>query len=363
MLDRWTSDFIRYLGYELTEYPCFDENGNDVTDKMVEAVKKQIDGGKPALVWNAFSVAEYDVVCGYDDEAKHFIGRCALKGNDDYTREPWDRAKTCDACPPFGAVLIGGKVSDFDMKKAEIESLVNAVKHARKESDDEGIKFYREWAEEYSREGKERGAADAYCYDVYSSVRKAAVAYLHSLANNYDGTVSDCFHYAAASFEKEANELAKAKPYVSWDSPWGIDEQRSKNVAPILKAAAEHYEKGIEYLEKILKLLNIKILEENNMGFNGSVEDFKSSENEFSAKKFTGEAWFDFEKTKDTASIKIMSKCGKGDFSLSIKLANRVELIEIGEYTIDLGDWSDGKYTITAAAKNAEDVLVKYKFV
>lgn len=255
--DKWTHKFIRYLGYETKHYPCSDKDGNDVTDKMIEAVKKSIDDGKPALVWNAFSVAEYDVVCGYDNDAKQFIGRCTFKGNDDYVREPWDRAKTCDCAPVLGAIIIGEKVSDFDGKEAEIQSLVNAVKHARKESKNEGIAFYRRWADEYSKEGKERGTADAYCYDVYSSVRKAAVVYLHELAIKFDGLVSDWLHYAAASFERESNELEKARPYVSWESPWGIDEERSKNLAPILKSAVEQYEKGIEYLEKILKYMNI----------------------------------------------------------------------------------------------------------
>ena len=266
--DRWTPEFIRYLGYEAKEYPCFDDNGNDISGEMIEAVKKQIDNGKPALVWHAFTNAEWDVVCGYDKESKHFIGRGTHAGLDDYAREPWDRAKTCDLCPAFGAILIGDKVSDLDIEKAEIASLVNAVKHAREEKDPEkiaawevdGVKFYYQWAEEYAREGKERGIADTYCFEVYSSVRKAAVIYLREIAGKYakyDGGVDDCLRYAAASFEREANELAKAGPYLSWDSPWGIDEERSKNVAPILKAAAEHYEKGIEYLEKILKLLNI----------------------------------------------------------------------------------------------------------
>ena len=255
------TDFIKYLGYEIKKRSlCFDENGNDISDKMIEDIKEQIHENRPALVWNAFSVAEWDVVCGYDNEAKQFIGRCALKGNDDYVREPWDRAKTCECAPAMGAIMIGDKISDFNAKEAEINSIINAVKHARKESDGEGIKFYYKWADEYSKEGKERGVADAYCYDVYSSVRKAAVVYLHNLGYSYDGAVSDCFHYAAASFEREANELEKARPYVSWESPWGIDEERSKNLAPILKTAAEHYEKGIEYLEKILKFLNIEVI-------------------------------------------------------------------------------------------------------
>jgi len=34
-------------------------------------------------------------------------------------------------------------------------------------------------------DGKERGVADAYCYDVYSSTRRAGVIYLRNLADNY----------------------------------------------------------------------------------------------------------------------------------------------------------------------------------
>lgn len=263
VIDRWTTDFIRYLGYEVTEYPCTDKDGNDITDKMIEAVKKSIDNGRPALVWHAFTQEEYDVVCGYDEEAKQFIGRGTNKGYDDYAREPWDRAKTSNVWG-FGAIIIGDKIAEFNEKEAEISSLVNAVKHARKELPEgkenwekEGIEWYHQWFEDYSKEGKERSLADAYCYDVYSSVRKAGVVYLHELAHKYDGSIADCFHYAAASFEREAKELEKARPYLSWDSPWGIDEERSKNLAPILKEAALHYEKAIEYLEKILIYIGI----------------------------------------------------------------------------------------------------------
>jgi len=87
------------------------------------------------------------------------------------------------------------------------------------------MKFYYQWAEEYAKEGRERGVADAYCYEIYLSVRRAAVKYLHELANEYDDEISDCLHYAAPSFEKEANELDKARPYLSWDSPWGIGKK------------------------------------------------------------------------------------------------------------------------------------------
>jgi len=261
--DLWTTDFIKLLGYEIETYPCFDADGNDVTDAMIKAVKKHIDDGRPALVFHAFSSAEFDVVCGYDEQAKHFIGRGSVRGNEgEYAREPWDRAKTCDMCPAFGAVLIKGKIAEFDNKQAEINSLIRAVQHGRQKlaadappHETNGIEFYYKWAGEYASEGKERGVADAYCYDVYSSTRRAGVIYLRNLADNYGNSnteIRDKLHYAAASFEKEAAELEKAYPYLSWSSPWGIDEDRSKALAPILNAAAGHYEKAIGYLEQAL---------------------------------------------------------------------------------------------------------------
>ncbi|MCL2707595.1 MAG: helix-turn-helix transcriptional regulator [Defluviitaleaceae bacterium] len=259
--DYWTPDFIRMLGYEITELPCFDESGNDVCGALVEAVKKHIDGGRPALVWHAFTNYEYDVVCGYDDDAKQFVGRGTYAGNDEYARESWDRPKTCDGAPAFGAMLVGERTGAFDERKAELDSVKNAVKHARNEApaanfwEVEGIKFYRQWADDYAKEGKERGAADAYCYEVYSSARKAGAIYLHGLAGKYDGEAYDCLRYAAACFERECAELDKARPYLSWASPWGIDEERSKNVAPLLASASGHYEKGVEYLEKFLSLI------------------------------------------------------------------------------------------------------------
>ena len=264
--EMWTTDFLRLLGFEIEEHPCFDENGNDITDQMIEAVKKHIDDGKPALVWHAFSAAEFDVVCGYDEDAGHFIGRGSVHGNgDEYAREPWDRAKTCDICPAFGAVLIKGKIADFDKTQLEVSSIKQAVRHGRQKlaadampHEANGIEFYHMWATEYGTEGKERGVADAYCYDVFSSARKAGVVYLRQLADGYGASNPDArdkLHYAAASFENEVAELEKAYPYLSWESPWGVDENRSKNLAPILRDAAGHYEKAIGYLEEALEAI------------------------------------------------------------------------------------------------------------
>ena len=256
--DAWTPDFIKSLGYEVEEHYCFDKDDNDITDKMVEAVKRHIDAGKPALVWHAFTMAEWDVVCGYDDEKKEFLGRGTHKGHGELAREPWDRAKTVrDICPAFGAILIGEKKSALDERAAEKKSLENAVKHARKtraENDPEwaleGLESYKQWVAKYAAEGAYRDIADGYCFDVYACVRGAAVGYLRQIAPKYDEATAEQLLKAAGHFEREHELMKSAQPLLGWNSPAGVDEERSKKLAPILAQAAEAYEKAVECLEK-----------------------------------------------------------------------------------------------------------------
>ena len=100
------------------------------------------------------------------------------------------------------------------------------------------------------------------------------------------------------------------------------------------------------------------------MRFNGSVIDFKSSGNEFSAKKFDGKAWVEFEKIKNKPSaIKIKSECGKGDINISIQLGERIDSMTTGNGIIHINDCADGKYMITVTAKNAENVSLKCEFI
>ena len=249
--DFWANDFFGYMGYEIKEYP-----GSDINGDMILAVKESIDNQRPALVWHAFREEEWDVVCGYDEEAKQFIG-WGTYGGGEYRREPWGRAKTSNVYA-FGAIIVGEKTSVLNEREAEISSLKKAVEHAKKESDKEelseleGIQGYKKWAEMYTKPGADRGVACAYCHETYSSVRKAAVVYLNELATKYGGDAAVHLKEAAFWFDKEAGELDKASPYISWSSPWGVDEKRSENLAPILKAASEKYEKAIEAIEKAL---------------------------------------------------------------------------------------------------------------
>ena len=243
--DGGVAEFLKYIGYEAEEHPF--------TDKMVEAVKRHIDAGKPALVFHAFSMYEWDVVCGYDEAAKQFIGRSHWP--QDLRRAPWDRAKDGFG---IGAVLIGKRTAELDERAAEIRSIENTIKHARHvRTDDQaawdfvGVESYKKWAAKYAAPGAEFGNDDKYCHMVYSSVRKAGVGYLRQIAAKYDDETAAHLRNAADCFEREAKLLESAQPYLGWDSPFGVDEERNKKLAPILAQAAEAYEKAIEHLEKI----------------------------------------------------------------------------------------------------------------
>lgn len=100
------------------------------------------------------------------------------------------------------------------------------------------------------------------------------------------------------------------------------------------------------------------------MQFSGSVTDFRSSENEFSAKKFDGKTWVEFEILNNRpAAVKIKSICDKGDIRISIRLADCLESVTTGDCRIDFAGCEDGRYVIEATAKNAEDISVSYEFV
>lgn len=247
----WTPDFIKYLGYEIYEYPI----NEDGPDSMIKAVIAAVDAGKPALVWNALTNAEWDIVCGYDEETKEFLGKGSYRGFDNCEREPWGRAAEW----PFGAIIIGEKINSFDARRAEIVSLKEAVLHARKSNPPEdiieGIEFYKHWAEDYADGTRERDVADAYCHDIYSSSRKFAAEYLNEIALNHGDDVGKKLREAAEFFNAESAELDRAGEYLSWSSPWGIDENRNKNLPPILEKAAMNYEKAIECIEAALALL------------------------------------------------------------------------------------------------------------
>jgi hypothetical protein len=101
-----TEMILQNVGHYRVMEPLFE--GLRVILSYLDAVRRSIDAGRPALVWNAFTSMEWDVVCGYDDEEKQFIGRGSYTSWDaEYDRAPWNRAAEAEIS--FGAIVIGEK--------------------------------------------------------------------------------------------------------------------------------------------------------------------------------------------------------------------------------------------------------------
>ena len=264
-------ELARLFGYQVEQLPLFNEvvkwdqpAPDELLYLMIDRIKTDICSGKPVLVWHAFTNAEWDVVAGFDDEQKVFLGRGSYLGLDGYAEASWTRPREClDICPAFGAIFISEKVGTFDAEKAEIESLKNAVLHAhsQKNADKmggsdwvflEGFLAYQRWKNDFKSPKKTRSVGDAYCYGVYRSTHRAAADYLKELAPKYPA-VRETLLDASSSFQAEANTLDQAENFLWWNSPEGPDSERNQNASNALEKAFGHYQRGIEAIEESLR--------------------------------------------------------------------------------------------------------------
>lgn len=256
---------IELFGYDHEEIPFAEATADVDVEKMVEAVRKSIDSGVPALVWNAFTPCEWNVVTGYDENEKIFFGRAPWNGRTgDYAEKPWDAARGEAGLTGLLAVIIKGKTGALDRRQAEIAALKEAVRHANdSENADkidsgewvflQGKAALKQWANDFSKPEKERGAGDSYCIDIYSSCHARAGEFLRGIAPEYP-QAKDILLNSAQFFDKEAEYLEKLVPMLTWSSP-GKDAERNAKAYPLLKEALENYSKAIDILESALALM------------------------------------------------------------------------------------------------------------
>jgi hypothetical protein len=261
------------FGYQAEPMPLFNDSvkpdqlaPDELLYTLIERVKDDIHHDQPVLVWHAFTAAEWDVVAGFDDERKVFLGRGSYMGLDGYAEASWERPRTAiEICPALGAIFIGEKVGEFETEQAEIDSLKNAVAHAlsQKNVDKlggsewvflEGFQAYQRWINDFKSPQKSRGMGDAYCYGVYRSTHRAAAEYLKELAPKYPA-VQEKLLEASSSFNAEADILDGAERLLWWNSPEGPDPERNRQASITLEQAFSHYQRGIESIEGALRRL------------------------------------------------------------------------------------------------------------
>jgi hypothetical protein len=284
-------DLIKLLGYE---FECLSHGENVDLKKsgyeMISRVKDEIRADRPALLWNAFTFAEWNVVCGFDEENKRLFGRGSYKGLDGYAEE--DEMRTIDFVPHnikeggrgYSTILIGRKRDAFDARKAEMAALKEAVTHAHSkkvaitttnpwtvlegpksyEGDKwvflEGLQCYSRWVGDFSKPEKKRELGDSYCLSVYRSTHRAASQFMLELAPKYP-EAAGYFRAAASQFAKEAGMLDQCVPLIGedpltgWRSPEGPDPERNARATILLDRARESYARSIGEIEKALDVI------------------------------------------------------------------------------------------------------------
>jgi hypothetical protein len=270
-----TQDLLRTFGYEI-EHLSLCEEGMDPAAEVncvITRIKDEIRAGRPAIVWHAFTMAEWDVVCGYDDEAHQFVGRGSYAGLDGYAIADQDRLATCgDICPPMGAILIGDKTGQYDARGSEIAALREAVDHAHStENVDKlggeqwemlyGLACYDRWIRNFQGDPPRLPTmGDRYCFGVNRSTHRAAAGFLHELASKYP-TPRKSFERAAECFVAEADALNEAAEilFPGWELPAEASRETNDRVAALLCTARDNYARGIDEIERALGAMRLSV--------------------------------------------------------------------------------------------------------
>jgi hypothetical protein len=261
-------ELARLLGYEVEYLPL--EGEGDQRDArlrhILARVKDEVRAGRPVVLWHAFTNAEWDVVCGYDDEQGLFFGRGSYAGLEGYASADETRTIRClDICPTLGAILIGGKTGVFDARAAEIAALAEAVRHAQTVKPAhpggqwpflEGLQSYDRWVADFASDPmKKRGAGDAYCLNVYRSTHRAAAGFLMEIAPRYPEAGRN-LKSAAEHFTAESDALDACAPHLGWEAPETPDAKRNAWAAAFLGRARDAYARGCDQLGQALRALH-----------------------------------------------------------------------------------------------------------
>jgi hypothetical protein len=263
-----TQDLLATLGYEIEHLPLCEEGMEPAREvqRVIARVKDEIRAGRPAIAWHAFTTAEWDVVCGFDDEGHQFLGRGSYAGLDGYATADQGRMATGGAiAPALGAILVGDKTGSYDARRAELSALREAVAHARStENVDKlggeewvmlyGLACYDRWIRDFEASPPRLPTmGDRYCFGVNRSTHRAAAGFLGELAGKY-GAAKGPLERAAEHFVAEAGTLYEGGEllFPGWQLPKETNRELNARVAALLCSARDRYAQGVDEIQAAL---------------------------------------------------------------------------------------------------------------
>lgn len=270
-------DLLSLLGYE-SERVEFDGETEPAHQlpRVLARIKEEIRAGRPVLVWNALTTAEFDVVCGFDEDKHELIGRGSYRGLEGYASANESRPADHKVAPVIGAILIGRKVRSFDARAAEIAALREALLHAHGASASifpgmpAGLACYDVWIASYQNRGmlvraKSRDGAqdlgwvaaqsgdDFYPLTIWPGTRQAAADFLREIAPRYPEAATR-LETAADHFAQESRALAACRDVLG-DRSEPPSADQSLRAAGHLRVARAMYQLGIEDIARALRAI------------------------------------------------------------------------------------------------------------
>lgn len=271
-------DLLQTLGYT-SEWVQLFGDGVDPKERwpgLVDRIKRELRNNRPVIVWNAFTTAEFDVVCGFDESSKEFFGRGSYRSmqTDEYVHAGWNRAGTPnDVAPLIGVIFVGDKTGELDAYAAETAALREAVAHAHKlvakGNLRVGLDCYDHWIAAYrnrgsllkakTRDGKDLGWVtaqtpdDYYPLEILPSTRQAASDFMAELAAKYPAAK---IHLALAGsdFALESAALESCRQALS-ERGQDLSDEQCAQAAGYLSQARALYSLAIDEIERALPLM------------------------------------------------------------------------------------------------------------
>lgn len=257
-----------FEGFQGWEDPEWISANRKRIEQAIPFIKNQIKLGNPVIVWGAFDVCEYNVVCGFEEKSKKFLGRGGSAGLDDYAIQDENfAAQSISICGYGKEYAVGEKIREFNMEKAEIAALEEAVRHAhdsQNQIDDysesvkwkmqQGSNTYNWWIHKFGlKELKIPEMGDTYCLSVYRTTHQAASTFLLEIAPKYP-EAEEKLEQAANHFKNEAKALNSIHT-IFLPSGRRIKTTSSKinsQVVELFKEAKHYYDNGIIQISRAL---------------------------------------------------------------------------------------------------------------
>jgi len=257
----WPPELVKVLGYDC-EYLLLGEEGTDPQARLREVlscIKDEIRSGRTAILWHAFTNAEFDIVCGFDESTHELLGRGSYVALEDgYAKASEARTlESREISGLLGAIVIGEKTGEFDARAAEIAALKEAVSHCWADKAGflkGGVNCYDGWIDDLGRDlPRELGSGDWYCLAVYSSTHAAAPGFLREISPKY-GDAARNLEHAADHFSQEADTLHKCFAVLGEERPTDEPQKvKCGQTADLLRQARDAYRHGIHDIERALE--------------------------------------------------------------------------------------------------------------